>query len=175
MNEAAAKRGYRLSLRQIVPISGLVHPADYRHKFPSKAKAGFTLLEVAFAAVVLGFALTTAIAVMQRAFLALDTARGLTYAAQIMQNEVEKMRATPWADVSAYSTTPDDPVTIDNSFSSVPYIGSRFTLTRTVSPVHSGMIKVVVKISWRSYDRRLLTRSFVTYYGQNGLYDFISS
>ena len=75
-----------------------VYPADYRPKSSSKAEAGFTLLEVALAAVVLAFALTTAIAVMQRAFLAMDTARGLTYAAQIMQNEVEKMRATPWGE-----------------------------------------------------------------------------
>jgi Tfp pilus assembly protein PilV len=179
-----------------VPINNVLYPANYRHKFPSGAKGAFTILEVALAATVLAFALTTAISVMQRAFLAMDTARGLTYAAQIMQHEVEKMRSTPWGDgasgagsgttgVSAFSTTPDTAVTIDNSFSSIPYIGSRFIMTRTVTTVHTApgtgsvprrdLLKVALTISWRTSDRRLLSRSFVAYYGQNGLYDFISA
>ena len=122
---------------------------------------------------------------MQRAFSSIDTARGRTYAAQIMQHEVEKMRATPWGDgisgagsgttgVSSFPTTAST-VTIDSSFSSVPYIGSRFIMSRIASDVHSGMIKVVLSVSWQSYNGRTLTRSFVAYYGQNGLYDFLSA
>ena len=181
----AASPTKTIKLLRFVPINGFVCSADYRREFPFKAGAGFTILEVALAAAVLGLALMSAITVMQRAFLAMDTARGLTYAAQIMQNELEKMRTTPWGDgtsgagsgttgVSAYPTTPDT-VTIDNSFIGIPYIGSRFIMTRTATTVHSGMIKVALTISWRSYDNRLLSRSFVAYYGQNGLYDFISA
>lgn len=124
--EMAASPTKTIKLLRFVPINGFVCSADYRREFPFKAGAGFTILEVALAAAVLGLALMSAITVMQRAFLAMDTARGLTYAAQIMQNELEKMRTTPWGDgtsgagsgttgVSAYPTTPDT-VTIDNSF-----------------------------------------------------------
>ena len=95
------------------------------------------------------------------------------------------MRAAPWGDgisgagsgttgVSSLPTTAST-VTIDSSFSSVPYIGSRFIMSRTASDGHSGMIKIVLSVSWQSYNGRLLTRSLVAYYGQNGLYDFLSA
>ena len=146
---------------------------------------GFTIFETSMATFVMAFAIATSINVMQRAFLAVDTARGVSYAAQIMQSEIEKMRLLLWGDgasgagsgttgVTAYPTAATT-VTVDSSFTSVGYIGSRFSMTRTTSTVHTGMIKVVLIISWKAYDGRLMSRSFIAYYGQNGLYDFVSA
>ena len=59
---------------------------------PGGAGRGFTIVEVMMAAIVMAFAITTSITTMQRAFLAIDAARGVTYAGQIMQSELEKMR-----------------------------------------------------------------------------------
>lgn len=150
-----------------------------------RRSGGFTIAEVMMAAIVMAFAITTSITTMQRAFLAVDAARGVTYAAQIMQTELEKMRLSPWGNgtsgagsgttgVSAYPTTATS-VTIDSSFTSTSYIGNRFTLTRTATTVHTGMIKVSLTVSWKGYDGRTLSRSYITYYGQNGLYDYFSS
>ena len=135
------------------------------------------------AATVMAFAITTSITTMQRAFLAIDAARGVTYAGQIMQSELEKMRLLPFTTVSGYLTAGpsangvDAPVTIDSSFTSNTYIGTRFTMTRTATTVssRSGMIKVTLTITWKSYDGRSLSRSYLTYYGQNGLYDYYAS
>jgi type II secretory pathway pseudopilin PulG len=140
--------------------------------------AGFTIFEVGMAAAIMALALVSSITVMQRAFNALDTARAITYATQIMQNEMEKMRLLNWATVSAYPTTATT-VTIDSAFTNTS-IGSRFIgMTRAVETIHTntngGMRKITLTVSWKTVDGRTLTRSFVTYYGQNGLYDYFSS
>jgi Tfp pilus assembly protein PilV len=141
---------------------------------PGGAVPGFTIVEAMLAAIVMAFAITTSITTMQRSFLSVDAARGVTYAAQIMQSEFEKMRLQSWSTVNAYPSTATA-VTIDSSFTSNSYIGNRFTMTRTATSVHTGMIKVTLTISWRTYDGRTLSRSYITYYGQNGLYDYFAS
>ncbi len=130
------------------------------------------------AAAVMAFAIASSITVMQRAFLALDSARSITYAVQIMQNELEKMRVLKWDTVSAYSSTATA-VTIPDTFKNTS-IGTRFTgMTRTAEPIHTGanagMVKIKLTVTWQTYDRRTLSRSLITYYGQNGLYDYFSS
>ena len=139
-------------------------------------KRGFTIVEVMAAAGVMAFAITTSITVMQRSFLAVDTARNISYASQIMQCELEKMRLRPWATISTYapstiSVTTD--VTVDSSFRSNTYIGNRFTMTRTANRMHADtMMQIQLTITWRSYDGRTISRSYITYYGKDGLYDY---
>ena len=123
------------------------------------------------AAAIMSLAIATSITTMQRAFLALDTARNVTLAGQIMQSELEKMRLKDWTTVSGYDTGPTT-LTIDTSFTSNAAIGSRFTLTRQVATVHTDMRQITFTVSWHSYDARALSRSYTTYYGKNGLYDY---
>ena len=126
------------------------------------------------AAIVMAFAITTSITTMQRGFLALDTARNISTAGQIMQSEFEKMRLKSWTE----NTGPGGRlvtglVTIDPSYTANPAVGNRFTLNRTVSDVHTDLMKTVtLTISWKSYDGRPLSSSYTTYYGKNGLYDY---
>ena len=128
------------------------------------------------AAIVMAFAITTSITVMQRAFLAVDAARGVSYAAQIMQSELEKMRLLNWATVTARYPTSATPVAVDSSFTSNTFIGNRFTMTGVGEQMHTNtMLKITLTISWKSYDGRTLSRSMVTYYGQHGLYDYVLS
>jgi Tfp pilus assembly protein PilV len=135
-----------------------------------RSRRGFTILEVALAAAVMALALTTSITTMQRGFLSLDTARNLTIAGQIMQSEFEKMRMQPWSTIDAYGSS--DPVTIDSSFTSNAFIGTRFTLTRNATLIRTGLKQITLTITWKSYDGRSLSRSYTSYYGQNGLYDY---
>lgn len=156
-----------------------------RYNFPSRPSPSrprrcraFTIFEVGIAAAVMAFAIASSITVMQRAFLALDSARSITYAAQIMQNELEKMRLLSWATVGAYASTLTD-VPIPSRFTNTS-IGTRFTgMTRTATTIHTGanagMVKITLTVTWRTYDGRTLSRSLITYYGQNGLYDYFSS
>jgi Tfp pilus assembly protein PilV len=146
-----------------------------------RSQAGFTIFEVAMAAAVMAFAISTSLVVMGRGFNSLDSSRCISYASQIMQSELEKMRLTQWGDgtaagngttgVTAYATTVTT-IPIAASFTNVGDVGSRMTMTRVASDVHTGMIQVTLRISWTTFDRHTLSRSYVTYYGKNGLYDF---
>jgi Tfp pilus assembly protein PilV len=142
---------------------------------------GFTIFEVTMAAAVMALAIMSTLVAMGRAFAPLDSARCISYASQIMQSEMEKMRLTTWGDgttagtgttgITAYATSATN-LPIDTTFTTAADLGSRMTLTRTASDVHAGMIKVTLTITWTTADRRTLTRSYITYYGKNGLYDF---
>jgi len=132
---------------------------------------GFTIFEVAVAASVLALAIGTAIAAMQRTFLALDTARNLETAGGIMQCELEKERLFSWAQINNATYLP----VIDTSFTRNPSTAGRFTLSRSLVTLaqHSGqMVQITLTVSWRNYDGRSLSRSYTTYYGQNGLYAY---
>jgi len=147
-----------------------VAPRD-RRPAPRKGASAFTIVEVMMAAMVMALAITTSITTMQRGFLSLDTARNITIAGQIMQSEFEKMRLVPWTTVDAYPAS-TDPLAVDSSFTSNSYIGTRFTMARTVRLVRTGMKEITLTVTWRSYDGRSISRSYSSYYGQNGLYDY---
>ena len=141
------------------------------HRPPRGPRAAFTIVEVMIAAGVMALVLSSAVTTMQSAFMALDAARNVTSAGQIMQSELEKMRLKDWSVVNAYAAGPTT-VTIDSSFTSNPAIGTRFALTRTVADVHTDMKSITLTIAWKSYDGRPYSRSYQTYYGRNGLYDY---
>ncbi len=135
------------------------------------------------AATVMALGISSAILVMQRGFGSLDTARCLGYASQIMQSEMEKVRLTVWGNgttagtgssgITAIPTTAQS-INIDAAFFNNSDIGSRMTLTQKATDVHTGMIMITFKITWKSYDGRTLDRTYTTYYGKQGLYDYIA-
>lgn len=156
-----------------------------KHGFRRSYQEGFTILEVLFAAFVLLVAIGSSLYAMGRGFATLDSARSLSYASQIMQSEFEKMRLSGWGDgtngagsgtagsgVSAYATV-EEVVPIDSTWEGA----SNMSLVRVASnaPGHSvdkEVIMVKLTITWTTRDGRALSRSYVTYYGKNGLYDY---
>jgi Tfp pilus assembly protein PilV len=145
--------------------------ADARRKHGVRNLAAFTILEVVIATAVLALAITTSLTTLQSAFLALDSARKITMAGQIMQTEFEKTRLEDWATVSSFGSSTDLTSTISVPSSSTP-ITNTFTLTRTVGEVHAEMKQITLTTTWKTYDGRLVSRSYTTYYGKNGLYDY---
>jgi Tfp pilus assembly protein PilV len=140
----------------------------------------FTILEVMMAAIVMAFAISTAITTLQRGFLSIDTARNFVIAGQIMQSEIEKMRVSPWSSTVTVTglvdyTNTSPAITIDPVFTSNTYIGTRFTLTRSMSDPKPDLRQITLTVSWNSYDGRRLSRNYTTYYARYGLYDFFSS
>ncbi|MEO7412343.1 MAG: hypothetical protein ABIZ81_03210 [Opitutaceae bacterium] len=134
------------------------------------------------AAAVMALALTSSLVAMGRAFAPLDSARCISYASQIMQSEMEKMRLTSWGNgtaagngttgITSYPATPTVVNFSTSGFTSAADLGSRMSMTRTASNVHTGMIQITLTITWTTSDRRTLSRSYITYYGEKGLYDF---
>jgi prepilin-type N-terminal cleavage/methylation domain-containing protein len=194
---ASACRDVRHSARAVTLVESRMIDRwadDSRQMQPSsriKQKHGFTLVEVAVATAVMALVISTSLMVLARGFNVMDTARCLSYASQIMQSELEKMRLSPWGNgttagtdttvytspalpsITSYATTATV-IPIDSSFYAAGSAGSRMTLTRTAADVHTGMIQVTFQVSWNTIDGRPMHRSYTTYYGQKGLYDFIS-
>lgn len=123
------------------------------------------------AAAIMALAISTSITTMQRAFLALDAARNVTLASHLMQNELERMRLKNWDTVNAYPLTTTT-ITLDSSFTGGTTIADRFSVTRQVALVRDGLKQITFTVTWRGYDGRSQSRSYTTYYGQNGLYDY---
>lgn len=147
---------------QVSPSPRFRRPRGY-------AARAFTLVEVIMSVSVLALTITTSITVMQRAFINFDSARNLEIASRILQTEMEKQRLLSWTQVSSTSYTP----TLDAVFQNNPQIAGRFTLARSIEllPDRGGrLLQITLTASWRSYDGRPQSRSYTTYYGQNGLF-----
>ncbi|MBI5382779.1 MAG: hypothetical protein HZA31_12845 [Opitutae bacterium] len=140
----------------------------HRLHLKNGAASGFTLVEVAVTVFILATAIATSITALQSAFRSLDSARNLEIAGQIMQCEFEKERLFNWTQLNEPAYQP----VIDTSFTRNPTIAGRFTLSRALAvlPQRSGqMVQVTLTTSWRSYDGHNLSRSYTTYFAQNGL------
>ena len=136
-----------------------------------RCRRAFTIAEVMIAAGVMALAITTSITTMQSAFLALDSARNVTLAGQIMQGEFEKMRLKDWNTIAAYPLSATT-LTIDSAFTSNAAIGNRFTLKRSVRNLNDDLKEITLTINWSGYNGQSFSRFYKTYYGRNGLYDY---
>ncbi len=132
------------------------------------SEGGFTLFEVMISAIVLILGITTAITTLQRGFQALDTARNTTYASQVMQSELERLRLKSWSQMQTLQDSNDSAVTATSVAGSV---GS-FQCVRTIRDLKTDMKEITLVSTWRGYDGRPHTLSYITRYGKSGLYDY---
>lgn len=143
-----------------VRASGLVSPKP-------KGAGGFTLVEVMVASTVLVFGIVTAVTTSQRGLQALDTARNLTAASQIMQSEMECIRLLSWTQLGALQHSGDTTVAVP------PTAGlARFACTREITDLKTDMKQITLTAVWRGYDGREHTARLITRYGKSGLNDY---
>ena len=147
----------------------------------ARARGGFTIMEVAMAAFVLGLGISSSILAMQSGFKALDVARDTTIASQILQSEMERLRLMAWNNTATTAVDSicelpaSETVNLSSMFSSAAEFTTRFTVTRTVeadSTRPNDVRYITISVVWRSYDGRSHTRSFRSMYAKNGLYDY---
>jgi Tfp pilus assembly protein PilV len=147
---------------------------------------GFTIFELSMAVMIMAFALATSVTVLQMGFRALDTARNTTIASQLLQSVMEDLRMLPWSATSpansisslqAANNNVAGNVTLDASFTNgdpaATAMVSRFTLTRNITDVDSVMKRIQLTATWRGIDGRAHSLSYTSYYGRNGLHDYI--
>lgn len=134
-----------------------------------KGRRGFTLLEVMVAATVLILGIVTAITALQSGLQAIDNARNYTAAAQLMQNEMERLRLKSWAQLQALEQSGDTTVPVPATTRSG---GTAVSCTRLITDVKPDMKQIALVTSWRGYDGRTHRTKLVTRYGKTGLYDY---
>ena len=134
----------------------------------ASTRAGFTLVEVMLASVVLVLGITTAIVTLQRGLQALDTARHMTHASQVMQSEMERLRLKSWAQIQALQDAKDTAVTV----TAAAGLSTTFRCTRDIRDLKTDMKEITLESVWNGYDGRPHTVRYVTRYGKTGLYDY---
>jgi Tfp pilus assembly protein PilV len=134
-----------------------------------RRRAGFTILEVMIASVVLVFAITTAITTLQRGLQAIDTARNTSFAAQVMQSELERLRLKSWAQLQALQDAADPGVPVPSVAGTA---SANLTCTRAIRDLKTDMKEITLTAAWRGYDGRRHTLRLVTRYARSGLYDY---
>jgi type II secretory pathway pseudopilin PulG len=130
-----------------------------------RRRRAFTILEVMVAATVLALGIVSAVTVSQRGLQALDTARNLGAASQLMQSELERLRLMNWAQLQALQ---------DSGVTTVPLEGApgRFTCEREIRDLKAGMKEITLVAQWKGYDGRAHTARLITRYGKTGLNDY---
>jgi Tfp pilus assembly protein PilV len=121
------------------------------------------------AAIVLVIGITTAITTLQSGFQSLDVARHYTFASQVMQSELERLRLKNWDQIQTLQDSGDGAVAVP----SVRGAGSdAFSCTRMIRDIKADMKEITLVTTWRGYDGRSHTLRFITRYGKSGLYDY---
>jgi type II secretory pathway pseudopilin PulG len=135
--------------------------------------AAFTLVEVMVAAVVLIFGIVSAITAMQSGLQAMDRARQLALATQLLQSEMEQLRLKSWTQLEALqAAAPSTTFTADTGAGTA---AARFTCTRQIASPKADLKEITLTAEWRSYDGRPQTARLITRYARNGLSDYIST
>lgn len=129
------------------------------------AARGFTIVEVMVAAIVLLFGVVSAVTTSQRGLQALDTARNLSAASQLMQSEMERVRLMSWAQLQTLQQSGNTAVVIDST-------SQRFTCTREITDLKTDMKQITLVATWNGYDGRPHTARLITRYGKSGLNDY---
>lgn len=147
----------------------LVHPGNRRSWRPGVTSRGYTLVEVMAAAAVLVLAISSALLVLQRGFQAVDTARMLTAAGELMQEQIESLRLKNWDQVEELQAAGDETVV---RYANAEATGPAFHCTRQIRDLKDGMKEIILAAEWRGQDGRLQTARLITRYGRSGLNDY---
>jgi type II secretory pathway pseudopilin PulG len=129
----------------------------------------FTIIEVMVAAIVLVLGITTAITTLQSGLQAIDTSRHYTFASQVMQSELERLRLKSWAQLQTLQDSGENTVAVPAVTGTNTAV---FSCSRVINDLKTDMKEIILISNWRGYDGRPHTLRFVTRYGKSGLYDY---
>src|SRR5882762_5803940 len=112
---------------------------------PVSKFSGFTLVEVMMAATILVVGLVGMMQAVTIGSEMLDTGRKQTVAAQIIQDQIERVRLMSWTDVAAIAETPA-PVALPVGFT---VGGSAFECVRSASNVKADLRRLTFTVTWQ--------------------------
>ena len=130
-----------------------------------RARRGFTIAEVMVSATVLAVGIVGVVTVSQSGLQALDTARNLAAASQLMQSEMERVRLMSWAQMQALQDSGQTAVTLEGA-------PGRYACSREIRDLKTGMKEITLIATWKGYDGRPHTARLITRYGRTGLNDY---
>ncbi len=167
--------------------------------------AGYTIIEVLLAVIVLAFVISTSITTLHVGYRSIDTARNTTIASQVLQSMVEDIRLLSWSGTGGpaginisnltnvtngtLSQLDFDQTNHYQSNSITDYspaaaaMLTRFRFDRSVSNVSGrvdgagvpNMKMITLTARWTGIDGQSHTLKYTTYYAKDGLYAYYST
>ena len=120
------------------------------------------------AACIMVFGIAASLLTVQRGYQALDAARHTTYASQVMQSELERLRLKSWAQMQALQDSGET----DVSVAGLNGTSGSFRCSRIIRDLKEDMKEIALVSSWTGYDGRAHTLRYITRYSRSGLYDY---
>lgn len=111
---------------------------------------------------------------LQSGLRTIDNGRRLTLAAQVMQSQTENIRLMSWTTVQALASNVTV-VSIDSVFAADTSYAKDFSMTMQCVPVtgrETTMREITLVVTWVSAFGQRHTRTFITRYCKDGLYDY---
>ena len=139
-----------------------------------------TIAEVLIASVLLAFVIMSSLTALSQAYGFIRHARMVTLASQILQSVMEDLRLRNYSELKAYAAQ-SQPVDFAAMLASERFASSYttgFTLTGNFTTVVAsgtgtpGKISVTLTVNW-SENRVNFNRTTITYFGEQGLSDYI--
>lgn len=132
-----------------------------------RREGGFSLIEVAFAIVVLSLVVASSLMAMRMGFSMIEAARDNTLASQILQSEMENLRLKNWEQISELT---DGTFDIEEGFSET--VANRFVCGRTVTQSKSGLREIALDVEWQNSRGQTINRQYVSFFSKSGLNDY---
>lgn len=151
-----------------------VHVSQETHRAHAALRAGaagFTLVEVSVATLVVGVLIASILTTVLHGFAILAASRQTLRANQILQQELETLRTYSWSQVTNTA-----------SYGSTNYLDGQinYLVTRSMMPYANGtsygtnqMRRVTITIVWTNAPGRVISKNMTTLFTQGGLNDYI--
>ena len=132
----------------------------------------FTLVEVMAATAVMALSIGVGVVTLQIGMRNLELARTSTAAAQVLQNEAERLRLLNWSGVLALPGSEN--LNVPAAFAGNALPAGRITFSRTVSDVanFNDMKEILLRATWTSIDGQTHERVFRLRYAKGGIHDY---
>lgn len=133
-----------------------------------KANDGFTLLEAMIATMILGFVLTSVLAVASQSARYLVDIRRTSRAAQVLQQEMEYIRLLDWNTLQSVTNSFSDP-----SDAAHLYAGRVTQSAYDTYGTTNTVVKITLTVTWTNQVNRVLTNTLTSLVGNGGLNKYI--
>jgi len=132
-----------------------------------REQRGFSLVESMMGATVLTLVLAGCFSGLGQALLISENVKSYNFAAQLLQSEMETVRALQWGEVNSLGNGSFDPT---KYFSNVPL--RDYSCQRLISNKSSDQKEIRLIVTWMDLKGISHSREYVSYYTKGGLSDY---
>lgn len=137
-------------------------------KTRNKTVKGFSLVEVIVAAGIFAMVIAGGIAGVRMGFQIVDNSRHYTRISQILQSEVESLRALSWAELQQLPA--DEKIEIDPKFSTAAY--EAYSVQRKIVAESSTLSRIEVMVDYTTRNGKPVALKYLTFFTKGGVNDY---